>query len=72
MSAKVDTVHFFNGSQKPFVGSSPSRSLTKSSNTTLPLPGMPFAESSTSCEKWILALTIKVFLDILHILSVLV
>ena len=48
MSANVDMVHFCIGSQKHFVGSSPSRCLTKSTKITLPLSGMPFTESSTS------------------------
>ena len=46
MSANIDMVHFFIGSQKPFVCSSPSRCLTKSSKATSPI--WDALQSSTS------------------------
>ena len=47
MSANVNTVVFFNGSQKLFMGFSPSHSLMNSSATVFPFSGMCHSEFST-------------------------
>ena len=50
ISPKVDSLHFFRGSQKCFVCVSPNHYLTKSLQITLLLSGMQIVEFSASVD----------------------